>query len=344
MDLYLLDDEFRPVSVIDDFTSLIWRRRYDKPGEFELYCSPERARDLLQAGYIYRHDRPETGIIESFRKKDSTVVVSGRFLEALADSEIVYPACEYSRCTPEHIAHDLMAKFFPELPQVPVEGSGRGAPVSASLLGENLCEYLYELLGAQEYAPRITYDYATAALQFSVWQGLDRRQSQSANSWAVFSRNWENLLETEYSISRKDMRNYVVIAGGSEEDRTFHILDRTNGAPPRRLFLNVSARKGEEMTDEEYIAVLEQKGLEKLAKYKTVEKFDVTIDNRANLRYMTDFNLGDYCTVIDAELGITLDARILEIEEDWEDGGMALVARFGEGYLTVPDYIRRKYG
>ena len=344
MELYLLDDAFRPVCVIDDFASLIWRRRYDKPGEFELHCSPDRARDLLRAGYIYRHDRPETGIIESFRKKGSSVVVSGRFLEALLDSEIVYPRREYSGCSSEYIADDLVAQFLPQLPRAPVVDGGRGTPVSASLLGENLCEYIYELLGAQEYAPRITYDYATDALLFSVWQGLDRRQSQSDNSWAVFSANWENLLEAEYSISRKDLRNYAVIAGGSEEDRTFHILDRSDGDVPRRLFLDVSTRKGEDMTDEEYIAVLEEKGLEKLAKYKAVEKFDVTIDHRANLRYMTDFDLGDFCTVIDTDLGITLDARLLEIEEDWEDGDMTLVARFGEGFLTVPDYIRRRYG
>ena len=83
---------------------------------------------------------------------------------------------------------------------------------------------------------------------------------------------------------------------------------------------------------------------EKLARYATVEKFDVTIDTEANLRYMIDYDLGDYCTVTDTELGISLDARLTEIEEDWEEGGMSLVARFGEGYLTVPEYIRRRYG
>jgi len=344
MDLYLLDDAFQPVSIIDDFTSLIWRRKYTEPGDFELHCSLEHARDLLCATYVYRHDRPETGIIESFNKKDGSVVVKGRFLEAMLDAEIVYPAREYTDVSPEYIADDLVSVYYPLLPRVPIENGGRGTPVSAALLGENVCDYIYELLSAQEYAPRITYDYATNALLFSVWQGLDRRQEQNINSWAVFSRNWENLLSAEYSASRKDMRNYVVIAGGSEENRTFRILDRTDGAPARRLFVSVSTRKGDEMTDDDYAAVLDEKGAEKLAKYKPVEKFDVAIDPRANLVYMTDFDLGDLCTVIDTDLNITLDARILEIEEDWEDGDMALVARFGEGFLTVPDYIRRRYG
>jgi len=344
MDLYLLDDGFQPLRIIDDFTSLIWRRKYTEPGDFELHCSLDHARDLLLATYVYRHDRPETGIIESFNKRDNGVVIKGRFLEAMLDAEIIYPACEYKDASPEYIADDLVAQFFPQLPRVPIKTAGKGTPVSALLLGENVCEYIYELLSAQEYAPRITYDYVSNALLFSVWRGLDRRQEQSENSWAVFSRNWENLLSAEYFVSRKDLRNYAVIAGGSEDDRTFRVLDHTDGAPARKLYISVSTRKSEDMTDEEYASVLDEKGAEKLAKYKRVEKFDVSIDPRANLEYMTDFDLGDLCTVIDTDLNITLDARILEIEEDWEDGDMTLVARFGEGFLTVPDYIRRRYG
>ncbi len=344
MDLYLLDDSFMPVAVLDDFNSLIWRRKYNEPGDFELHCSMAHAADMLRTAYVYRHDRPETGMVESFSKRDGTVVLKGRFLEALLDSEIIYPAREYTDISPERIADDLVSVFFPELPRAAVADAGRGTPVSAALLGENVCEYVYELLNSQEYAPRITYDYASDQLLFSVWQGRDRRQEQDANSWAVFSCNWENLLRADYSINRKDMRNYAVVAGGPEDARIFRVVDQTGGAAARKLFVSTSVRKSDDMTDEEYAAALDEKGAEKLARYKSVEKFDVDIDPRANLVYTIDYDLGDFCTVIDTDLNITLDARILEIEEDWEDGDMALVARFGEGFLTVPDYIRRRYG
>ena len=178
-----------------------------------------------------------------------------------------------------------------------------------------------------------------------MWQGLDRRQSQTVNSWAVFSANWENLLTANYSINRKSMRNYAIVAGGEEEDggRVFRTIDRRSGGRTRKLFVSLSDRQ-DDRSEDEFNAILDEKGTEKLARYATVEKFDVTIDTEANLRYMIDYDLGDYCTVTDTELGISLDARLTEIEEDWEEGGMSLVARFGEGYLTVPEYIRRRYG
>lgn len=345
MDIYLLDADFQPVAIIDDFSSLLWYRRYTEPGEFSLVCGLSRAAELLAAAYVYRNDRPETGIIEAFERKGSKVTVSGRFLEALLDDEIIYPQQDFSGVTHERIAAALVSSLLPHIPCSPVVGKGLGEEVSISLLGNNLMEYEYELLNSQELSPRITYDYAAGTLLFSVWQGLDRRQSQTVNSWAVFSANWENLLSASYSISRKSMRNYAIVAGGEAEDgsRVFRIIDRRSGSHARKLFVSLSDRQ-DDRSEDEFNAILDEKGIEKLARYATVEKFDVTIDTEANLRYMVDYDLGDYCTVTDTELGISLDARLTEIEEDWEEGGMSLVARFGEGYLTVPEYIRRRYG
>jgi hypothetical protein len=39
VDIFVLDTEFRPVSIIDVYESLIWTDRYDEYGDFELYIS-----------------------------------------------------------------------------------------------------------------------------------------------------------------------------------------------------------------------------------------------------------------------------------------------------------------
>ena len=53
MEVYLLDAKFDTVAIIDDFTSLIWRRRYNTVGDFELHCSPQYYKTLSGCSYVY---------------------------------------------------------------------------------------------------------------------------------------------------------------------------------------------------------------------------------------------------------------------------------------------------
>ena len=80
--------------------------------------------------------------------------------------------------------------------------------------------------------------------RFEVWQGLDRTQGQSGNSWAVFSDRYENIQSLSYITDHSSMRNYAYIAGAGEgEARTVVTLDQTNGQP-RRCLLYTSCKGG----------------------------------------------------------------------------------------------------
>ena len=80
MDIYLLNDNFEIVRIIDDFTSLIWHRRYYESGSFELHCVHTLFTDIAGASYICRPDRQEIGVIESYSLDVPTCSAKGRFL------------------------------------------------------------------------------------------------------------------------------------------------------------------------------------------------------------------------------------------------------------------------
>ena len=66
MDVYLLNDNFEIVQIVDDFSSLIWRRKYHEIGGFELHCAHMLLADFVAAKYVYRSDRDEVGVIENY--------------------------------------------------------------------------------------------------------------------------------------------------------------------------------------------------------------------------------------------------------------------------------------
>lgn len=337
MDIYLLDANFDILYIVDDFSSLIWRRKYYECGDFELHCTHELFKTLAtEAKYVYRPDRKEIGIVENYGLTYPTAFCKGRFLERVLFNKIIWPTAKINGMTHEEAAITLATAFAPELEVNEI--SGVGSALSTQVTGDNLMEYLYSMLKTADASFSVTCNLSSKQLIFRVWQGTDRRAT------AIFSQEWDNLTNLSYEYSDKDYRNYAVVAGqGEGADRVCVILDKTDGKSRRELF--VDARDIQQEEDEsldDYKARLTRRGEEKLSEYATVEKCDTQIDTESNLKYMVDFDIGDLCTVAEIEHGIACEKRIAECEEVYENGTFSLSVTFGEGYLILPKYMERK--
>ena len=63
-----------------------------------------------------------------------------------------------------------------------------------------------------------------------------------------------------------------------------------------------------------------------------VETSNFTIDTNSNLRYKTDFDLGDKVVYINEDLGFSIENRIVEVSESYENGDKTIDVTFGEDY------------
>ena len=63
--------------------------------------------------------------------------------------------------------------------------------------------------------------------------------------------------------------------------------------------------------------------------------FDAEVNPHGNLRYKVDFDLGQMVTVLSKKWGVTLSARITEIEESYDASGQSLNIVFGKGALSL---------
>lgn len=360
MKIIVLNENLETIGAIPLFSTLIWTRRYYEYGLYELHASAKYF-PLLKAGaYIYRNDREELGMIEDIEyaqdeKGNRTCFAKGYFSEKLLERKVIPESITVSG-TPEAIGRQLVTTYAieaeePLLGVVLGEESGIGTSIKLQDTGVNLSEKLYEMEKTQEQSHRLRYDYLTNSLSFEVWQGKDRTQSQTENSWAVFSNSFANVKNIVYEKDVTEYKNYAYVAGeATDTGRTIVIVDIRESEDEPRREIYVDARdlqsedsNGSTMSADEYEQLLYQRGLEKLMEYQKVEVVNSGIDPLANLEYLVDFDLGDMSTYINTEVGIELDQRITEIQEVHEKGTMAITVVFGQDEATsVKKIIKRE--
>ena len=189
---------------------------------------------------------------------------------------------------------------------------------------------------------RTLIDLQNKEMLFDVYQGLDRTAGQSENAPAIFSKEFENILHQEYTDSLNNYRTIALVAGeGEGSGRKLVTVGGGTGFDRYELFIDARDLQQEDMTNEEYEAVLTDRGQSKLAEMKEIQTFESKININSNLKYKEDFNLGDIVTCTSKKWGITIDTRITEVEEIYEETGFDVNITFGNSIPTLIDKIKQ---
>ena len=361
MELYIFDRELNFKGIIDNFTSLRWTRRYCKAGDFELQCAltPESLNLLQKENIVYKKNDVEAGYIEYRNLKQDAegkevLIVKGKFLTGYLNRRIIF-GTEILNDTAENAMRTLVDNncINPSDPDREIEnlvlGSLKGFAhnVDYQVSYKNLSDQLENLSNISELGHRISLDISNKQLIFDVYEGLDRSINQSINPRAVFSQEFENILEQEYVDSLNNYRNCALIGGiGEGTDRKMATVGNVSGLDRFEVFVDQKSLSNEvdgmAMNDSDYTKLLIEKGNELLAETKEIQTFESKINLNSNLEYKTDFDLGDIVTCTSKKWGITVDARISEIEEVYEESGQQINVVFGNNIPTLIDKIKQQ--
>lgn len=367
MRIMILDENFEVIGNVGIFNSLIWTRRYYDVGLFELHFPADYFALVQQGKYLFRNDRTELGVIrernyDQSDKGQRTAYCKGYFAESLLNDRII-PLTYNKTGTPEAISRDLMNKNiispsdsgrkFPHI--VLGAEKGLGTSIAFQSTGDTMGEKMYSIEQTQEMSHRLVYDYRANTLTFEVWKGLDRTDSQEVNSWAIFADAYYNVKNVTYDRDESSFANYAYVAGeGEGTARTIVEVDGRTDKSEERREIYVDARDlqrkytddaGTERTysESDYLALLRQRGLEKLAEYSIVETVNSDIDAEANLVYRKDFDLGDLCTYQNTEMQIECTKRITEVQEVYEGSKQTLNITFGtDSSTSITKLIKRE--
>lgn len=360
-DVYVLDENYQIIGLIDDFITLIWNRKYYDTGNFELHCGAHHA-GLLQSGsYIYPSSSEDTGIIEEFGYTNNDVygkqvVVKGRFLKAMLADRVIDSTQKFSNLAAGEVVKQLVNTYCinpveasRKIPKLELaESAAIGEAITTQITGDSLLDAIERICLEQEISASIQYDFITDRLILDVRQGLNRTQSQTDNTFATFNEEFDNIAGAGYS-KEYGYKNYAYVAGAGEgAARIIEIVDiRQPGEDRRELYIDARDLQnidpsGNAIPEASYRQTLRRRGLEKLAEYQPKETIETKIDLYSSLEYKKDYDLGDLVTFIDNTIGVMAEQRITEICEYIESGELRVDVVFGQEKLNIIQKIKRE--
>lgn len=246
IEVFALDKDMNRCTGTIPYTSLIWKRRYYESGEFSM----DVAKSVYDSNwaYIYTADRPETGIISKVQFSDSetsimgedTVTVSGFFLESLLNRKTFLAEdaekAEWNKTPLSDLSvpHDnvefcakwveiMMAEYDFAIKPLAITGESKVLEPSLKLLGD----FVFGELQTVGASFRVYYDFETNKMTCEFWRGLDRTQSQSVNTFAVFSDTWGTMNAYTATEDDSNYRNKCYVLFEYEAPDAW----QANGAP-----------------------------------------------------------------------------------------------------------------
>lgn len=184
-------------------------------------------------------------------------------------------------------------------------------------------------------------------LTLTITPGTDRRKWNKENNVSVvFSQSLSNISRTSYTRDTTNYTNVAYTAGeGEEESRKWYEIEinsdvkskNKKGIGRRELWIDArdiqSVQDDKTLTDKEYETLIKQRTNEKAAEATETRTYESTLTEQ-NKQYVfgIDYNIGDWCTVIDSELEKVLDVQIVTVVHTIQGTGTQEIIDVGFSY------------
>ncbi|MGL4818669.1 MAG: siphovirus ReqiPepy6 Gp37-like family protein [Bacilli bacterium] len=362
--IYVLNEQFERIDIISDYSYLLWRKRYSAHGEAELHVKPtEKNIRVLKRGHILlRTDDSEAMYIHaryiSEGNNNDLLKVHAYSLSRWLDRRIIWGTKNLTG-TPETIVRNLITSecITPTVAARKIaclelaNASGFGTSISLQTSYANLLEKVEDICNTYEMGMRSVVDLRTRKMSIHFYNGTDRTVNQKVNPRCVLSKRFANVISSEFEESDNGYRNTVLVAGAGEGSAR-KLTSIEQGADLARCELYVDARDlqatrtvgdvEQPIPDAEYTLLMKQRGLEKLLENEQVISLDSEIDiSKNNTLYGRDFFLGDIITVRDDKLDLTLNTRITEVDEVFQNSVRKVYTKIGKQTPTLVQKVRK---
>jgi len=337
MDLLVLDTNLKAIGVLDTFESLIWTDRYSKYGDFEIYTqvNPEALVALTEDYFLYLRGSEHVMIVEELKintdaENGNYLTVTGRSMESILDRRIIWGQTTLTGSLQNGIQKLLneniiaptivdrtIDNFIFEASTDPLITS---LTIDAQYSGEDLYEAIQKLCETNNIGFKIILT-ADNKLKFKLYAGADRSYDQIANPYTVFSPKFGNLINSNYTESKKALKTITLIGGeGEGSARKTAIAEIPSGGGSglsrREKFTDAkdvsSSVDGATLTLPVYTTQLVQKGYESLAESMATKSFDGQVETTSMYTYGEDFFMGDIIQIAN-EYGHEAKARVVEL-------------------------------
>ena len=382
MELRVFDETVEPLGLIDEMASLLWHVKYFDVGTFNLLApiTDNNKRLLTEGNIIVKHDgkrevtdaaggiwRRAAQITYVHITKDENgleqIEAQGYMLSQWLNKRCISPQI-VTTATNQSIINTMVKNNCGSS-----AGTKRRFPRFIMLAQETMAgsavEYaneVYAKLGqevkARAQAGKLGYDILinerSRQYGFYLYKGKDLTAKNSeGNTPCIFSRDFDNVNEQEYTASIENCGNFIYIQGAADDNGSQPVTtvdgEGASGLELTEVFCDATdiARKYQSGETEvtiplnTYLQMLKTRAAAELENYGKIINFVSTINTNSNLKFKQDFDLGDRITCKETKWGIQIDARITEVTETYQKGAEEIEATFGDSLPTLVDKIRK---
>ena len=346
MEIYVYNNNFEKIGLIDYCASIIWTRKYNDIGDFELYIpATEEALQLMRINrLVQREDMPNSLmiikniILTTDAENGNFITVSGPSIENYIAQRIIWKQTNLNGTIADNIIQLLNENLIdPDDTERKINNieigetsAAAGQTLKKQFTGDNLLDAISAIL--KEYKLGFNMLFENNKLIFNIYAGTDRSFDQTTNPRVIFSPEFDNFITSEYIENTDNYKNVVLVAGEGEGiNRKTQQVGNASG--PERIEDYIDARdissstEGGTLTPAQYNDLLISRGQEKLAELKEVLSYNGQVEPTINYKFEYDYFLGDIIEIIN-EYGTGNAARITEIIESWDENGYTLVPTF----------------
>ena len=346
--IYIIDGLKGITDFVEVYQSNIWNVQYFGQSDFQLIttATEENINKLAVGRYLVREEDLGDGfqnvmVIEGQKLAyDSDVgwmlTVTGRGLKSIVGRRIVWKQTTMSGTFERAVRQIINDNIInPEdakrrITNFTMEAEkGYTDTADIQLLGENIADWLAS--SCESYGYGWDVYIKDGQYVFRLYKGEDRSYNQDVNTPVVFSEEYDNLLQSNYTHNREGYGNAALIGGEGEgvNKRTATIGDTEDlGRYEQYIDGSSVSSNGAIITVEQYMKLLEDYGKDQLTA-TDVTKFSGEILPDGIFKINEDYFLGDIVQ-IDTKRGITATPRIIEIIYAEDTNGFSVVPTFSE--------------
>lgn len=342
----LENDTFTKIKVIDNATSVIWVKRFNAVGNFELYIrASTELLELFKGDIFITRDESNVGMyvekvqLNTDSENGDYLVITGRSAECILSWRVVMRVVYSSESTTaEYIIRNSIDKTLINdiIPNNNISWLTLGEDhewqdyITRQYTGKNVLDIVQDLCVTYNYG--FEFEWNGSGFTINLYKGTDRSYDQTDNTYIVFSPEFENLGNTEYIQDTMNYANAAIIGGeGEGTERKFAVVlpQGITGFNRRMIYIDARQSSSDDLTESQYTDMLIAQGKEELEQRKITTSFNGEILNYNNYTYGVDYNLGDKVSIIN-EYGIRGNATITEITEVEDDTGYKLIPTLSE--------------
>ena len=350
MEMRIYDPAMNFRGLIENQTSVLWRRRFFEPGAFELYCPVTRNNQpLLQRGnLVWLRGAAEAGVIESLVTEQNDfknqITAKGRFASSYMSRRLIRPTYNIQNGLVETAMRDILSNAVP-IPLVQLgEIQGFDERVSFQATYKNLLDYETKLAQYSNIGYRFRPNFTEKKFTFELYKGLDRTFEQNVRNRVVFSEGYNNIQQAKYTLNDQLLKTVCYVGGeGEGSSRTYVIAgdDTLTGLERREVYINASDVSSEGLSRTEYLNALMQRGNNELRNDSLVSSVECVTDANSNFKYKENYDLGDIVVIRKENWNLQINMRITEITEIYEYGSMKVSPVFGNPLPSTIDWSEK---